>query len=279
MTFARRYNSPRSNVQRRKRNALAKAIAIVAVPASLLAAGAVWVNLVEHEYAYGADLCLENRPLTAHTVLVIDRSDPVSGNEKAFLKSLVAGIKDDLAPNERFSIYAIDNGHVRVPSRLFSLCNPGTAEQANVLAQTPVRVQQTFDEKFARPISRIIDDLRPLGNTDANQSPIMETLLTLSQVKDFGPDMNHRRLILVSDMIQHSDEFSQIRTPVDFEAFRSAHGDLIGRRLENVDVTVHYLLREQRAADGRVIQGPVHLAFWRSYFDAAGANLHIEINR
>lgn len=248
---------------RRPRTDLRRALAIVLVPALLLTAVILW------SLPKGGDvddqLCLKNVPLAAHTVLVIDRSDPITAANKAYLKELVRKLVADLKPRERFSIYAIDSRHGNLAQKLLSGCSPGTGADADIMTATPEYLQRQFEQHVLGPVMRLIDDL---GTENvAPTSPILETLQFLTRLSDFDARVPHRRLVLFSDMLQHST-YSQYRDSLDFGAFRkSRFYDALRADLYGVEVDVHYVPRRTAQA----IQGSEHIRFWQEFFADAGA--------
>ncbi len=261
--------SPERTRRHRKANkvrAWCIGVAIVAVPAVVLVALFMWQRSADDRFALGPDLCGKNNVLQKHTVLLIDRTDAFSVPQKAYVTDLILSIKKSLDTFERFSIYTISDGERNIPSLAFSLCNPGTAADANPWLQTPASAQSLFEQKFAKPLELLVGQLEP--EHSSGRSPIMEAVQYLATISFFDQRVPQRKLIIISDMIQNS-EFSQYAAPVSFEAFR--HSD-VGRRLESnlgsVQVDVHYLPRPtvQR------VQGVVHQNFWKAYFRAGGAS-------
>lgn len=132
--------------------------------------------------------------------LLIDKTDPWDQHTQRRLATLIRALKLRLAPHERLSIYILDETGTYSSSPVFDMCNPGRGEQANDLYQNPGRIQQKFEEKFAAPLDALLETLLHPGT--APRSPIIETIQGL---RGKGAQ---ERLIVVSDMMQNSEELS-----------------------------------------------------------------------
>lgn len=148
-------------------------------------------------------LCRNDREYSS-LKLLIDKTDPWTGHGRVRLAALIRRIKDRLAENERFSIYVLDETGTYTPAPVFDMCNPGRGEQANNFYENPRMVQQKYEDQFAAPLDRILDELLVPGV--ASQSPILETMTGLKSSTG-----RRERLVIVSDMMQNSDILSLYR--------------------------------------------------------------------
>ena len=84
-----------------------------------------------------------------------------------------------------------------------------------------------------------------------------------------------RRLIVVSDMLQNTPEYSHYQNGADFSAWRnSAHGREFPQfSLLGVEVEILYLKRTDDFA--RAAQNRGHVRFWEDYFVELGAFVKI----
>ena len=76
-------------------------------------------------------LCLTEQPLSAHTVLLVDKTDPLTDAQGVMLRRVVNKLKERISQYERFSIYLITNEVSLFSAHLISLCNPGRGDEAN----------------------------------------------------------------------------------------------------------------------------------------------------
>lgn len=235
--------------------------AIVVVPVLVVLFGAVWLKWTTYQYEYDIDLCLKNRPLTGHTILIIDATDEFDKDKINYIEGLIEKIKWNLKPFSKFSIFSIDNKFSGLPRNIFSFCNPGTAETTNILVQAPAHVQRKFEEQFERPLELVKQNLKREKASDA--TPLLEAIRAISELGDFQDDLSERRMIIFSDMLQNSRLLSQYSGDwIDkgAEIISSYPSELRG-----VKVTVHYLLRNP------LLQNDRHREFWQAFFHKRGA--------
>ena len=249
-----------------------KAAAIVAVPLALLGAAYYWLMELKQDYAYGDDLCLLNSPLEAHTILVIDMTDPWTAGQKEFLSVRADQLKRELRAFERFSIYGITDAHITLPQPLMSLCNPGDPQSVNFLVRTPARVQADFEERFRAPLRRLVAGLD--RTRSAKRTPIIETLRALAITDEFDEEIE-RRLVIFSDMLQNTD-YSQINADADLDYFEVFEASGFANDLPDLnDVQVEVLYIPSAKYEKR--QTPEHLQFWKKFFEDSGAKADIEL--
>ena len=121
-------------------------------------------------------------------------------------------------------------------------------------------LQRQFQEQFRAPMLKLADELQ--ATKPGNTSPVFEMLQLVSinsiakQAVD-GP----KRLIIVSDMLHNTPEYSMYRKHEDFKAFQSSdysrrlNTDFAGARVE-----LHYIMNTPHLQTRR------QLLFWEEYF-------------
>lgn len=255
---------------RPKKNLLA--IALLMLSASAIAAGAVAPRFLAPPLADNSTLCPTDRPLSAHTIILVDKTDPLTPAQRDELRRLMEQVRGHLRLYERLSLVPITGVIPERPPYLFSLCNPGDRTSANPLIANPEQRQKRFEESFGRPLQEVLDQL--MKGTSAPHSPIMETIQLVAEQPDFSPAVSERTLIVFSDLLQNMPDYTQYRPFGDFASFAgSAYGKRTLARLAGMRINLVYL--SNRSAPTR--QGPKHLAFWHRWFAAAGANEVSEI--
>jgi hypothetical protein len=106
----------------------------------------------------------------------------------------------------------------------------------------------------------------------ATSSPIMETIAGIAATDLATPAARQapRRLIILSDMLQHSDIASHYRVQPVVEKFKNtANYNRVRVDLTGIDVTIFYIDRARSAG----IAWDEHIKFWEQFFDAQGAVL------
>jgi hypothetical protein len=209
-------------------------------------------------------LCRTDRPLGAHTFILIDSTDRLEPRHRRKLRAVVAQERARLRPYDRLSIATVRPDRPQEPRLLFSLCNPGDGRDANPLFQNTKRAQERFDEAFGAELERAVR--RASGGRAALASPIAAGLRAVAADPDFSDVIRARRLVLISDLLEHDPHgFSLYASGADYGRFRST-----GSRapdLGGVDVRVAMLDRP----DHDVRQAFARERFWTSYLEDSGA--------
>jgi hypothetical protein len=204
----------------------------------------------------------------AHTVILIDKTDPLTKTQVGKLRRLIERTKSEMLMHEKLSIYVLDDRDYSVPAPRFALCNPGTGGNASPIYQNPRLMQIKFEDTFGEPLQNALDGIE-LGETRP-VSPVMEMIASIADLKDFKLSDQRRQLIIFSDMLQNMKGYSHYREQPDFDAFAKtdyARAQLV--EMPGVEVTIYYLKRD----GGRKRQTKPHTQFWNQYFHKMGAKL------
>lgn len=151
-----------------------------------------------------ATLCPTDRPLAGHTVVIVDRTDRWTQAMGSALTQLVENAQRDTDQYEKFSIVSLDAQQSVHP--LFSVCNPGEPTFWSDLYRGRRYTSRDFEQRFVGAAERIVEEVRE--PSEASTSPIVEYVHRWLGSDDFNASVQHRRLILVSDMRQNSPLYS-----------------------------------------------------------------------
>ena len=254
----------------RSRKAQEDRRAILIVAASVIAltgAGAfAWISRTpELEQATG---CPRGQLLPdAHTVVLVDQTDALTPRQIDYAKSLILLEYQRLPTGGRLTVHPIDADPDSV-SRDFSRCRVRRGEEVAGIATNPDLVEAEFRRSVGDALNAYLDGLETQATAEA--SPILETVETVGEARDFGPNVEQRRLVLLSDMAQNSGRVDQYAAPGAYPLDEASRA-LSPRNFEGVEVRVHYLRRPSLQR----LQSPAHERFWRSWFDAAGAEVQL----
>jgi hypothetical protein len=209
--------------------------------------------------------CRTDREDPAHTIVLVDQSDPFNATDLDWVRSLLDGEARGLERYGRLTLVVPNSASPYDPVQVFTGCSPGSAAEANPIFQNPKMIEQAWERKFHEPLMTRADEA--LADTVAPSSPLMEAMYTLADRPDFQDHVPARRLILVSDLMQHSPGFSMYKNGADEDAW--AASDIADMRagLDSVQVVARIVPRQQYALP----LGDVK-AFWRDWFEAAGAD-------
>jgi len=212
-------------------------------------------------------LCpVEGAPSARVTVVLVDRTDPLTVVQQQHAMGLLSEYVTQSAPAERIVIYAIDAKREIELSPLVK-CNPNKAE-VSVFDQFSDKdfEAKRHKEQFVDPLLTTMQRLLPTQETTQTDSPIMEMIQAVA-VRDLG-GARSSRLVVLSDLMQHSQRFSLYRDPADPRRFLNSDAfKVLGAELNRTDVTLLLVGRTQ----GRSKQPPGIEELWQSYFSAQNA--------
>lgn len=205
-----------------------------------------------------ASLCPET--IQRHTILLIDKSDAPTRSQSWQIGAIIEALKNDLQPLEKFTITSLSERQGDIDT-LFSKCNPGTGKQANALYQNPVMIQKKFDEKFGLQLREVEESIKHHG--EAKNSYILEALQVIANMIDFDSNVMQKRLIIISDMMQHSGWLSHYHALPDYNEFiQTTAGKGLQADMTDVMVKIYYIVRRpvEPSWQNR------HILFWKDYF-------------
>jgi hypothetical protein len=212
-------------------------------------------------------LCPAGGP-SGHIVLLVDKTDPLTFIQaNAFHTFLENLITHDVPVGNLLSVFALGDDYSATAKPLFELCNPGSEQGQSEFTHTLSFLKKQFERQFRDPMLLLESELR--AKQSAKQSPIFE-MLQLVSINGFqkqnvkGP----RRLIIVSDMLHNTPQYSMYQGNMSFEEFRKTdYGRKLYTDLKGVQVEVIYLVNTPHLQTRR------HIKFWEDFFEASGAQL------
>jgi hypothetical protein len=253
---------PRSLAGRRLRAGLLGGLAL------LFAGGAGYVAMVSRPAPLDAvTLCPLDRRLETSVTIIVDTTDPLTRLQASRLAAAVRDAREALPIHAKLTLLVLDAANPFDPHEILSLCNPGSVRDLNPFTQTASRVARRWRESFEAPIDAAVEALTRAPT--APRSPIIETIAAATARPDFDSRIPRRRLLVVSDLLQHEPGgYSHYTGDVRWQRFASsrlaasAWADLAG-----VEVEIEYLRRPESAR----LQSDAHRAFWRDWFLRSGA--------
>lgn len=209
-------------------------------------------------------LCHAGGPVGVTTIL-LDLTDPLSSTQQARLRTIISN-EIDASDMDTMIALGIVSEFPKRWGALFAKCKPSTGEEANALYENPTLITAQYQREFLEPINEKIEST--LSSKVENQSPIMEALQALiANTPDFSSAKGQRKIIIVSDMLQHSDNLSFYRQQ-GWEYFASRSGE--GRLAGNLSNVVIEIIRIPRAGENTPSKDIVE-GFWTRYFDRQGS--------
>jgi hypothetical protein len=210
-----------------------------------------------------ATLC----PVTGATgtlAVLLDLTDPISRTQvialRAFLDERVAE-----SPRGTLISVGIVNDQPEDWGAAIALCRPMAGDEAGELMRNPGQVDQRYREAFLAPLQAQIEAM--LAVQTAAASPIMEALQALiaSSAAMSVASAAPREIVLVSDLLQHSDVLSFYRGH-DWDSFRAGpHYGRLARNLDGATVTIVKVPRVEPRIDIAAVDD-----FWVRYLESQG---------
>ncbi len=197
----------------------------------------------------------------AHTVVLIDQSDPFSRTDTDWTWNLVMDEARALPKHGRLTVFPIET---ETPGDLvasFGRCSPGSPANANPLYENPGDIRREWERDFEGDLRLTLENL--MLQTSAPTSPLMEQIEGIIARYDFSSRNEGRRLIIISDLMQRSSYYSFYESGADWERFAATDPSV--PNLRGVEVAVFVARRNSGLSEAELI------GFWKKYFEAAGA--------
>lgn len=208
-------------------------------------------------------LCRLDAPLAAHTIVLVDATDRLEPRHRRKLRAVVAQERSRLAQYERLSVMKLNPRRPQEPQLLFSRCLPRAPTEANPLFENTRLAQQTWERDFQGALDLATRSAQ--AGAGARASPILASLRAVAADAEFGAEIPQRRLVLVSDLLEHEPgSFSLYDGDVDYSAWRTSAAP---PDFSNVELRIVPLDRPEHG----VAQASALRAFWPEFLRETGA--------
>lgn len=208
-------------------------------------------------------MCRTDAPLAAHTIVLVDSTDRLEPRHRRKLRAVLAQERARLSQYDRLTIMRLNVRRPQEPSVLFSRCLPRPPEETNPLFENARMTQARWDEDFAAVLDRALRSASAGGPQRA--SPIIASLRAIAADPDFDANIPRRRLVLISDLLEHDPQgFSLYVSNADYALWRqqTPQGAPDFARVELRVVPIDRPDQSQR-------QVAALEAFWPAFFDAS----------
>lgn len=170
-----------------------------------------------------ADLCPASGPV-AVTAFLFDITDPISEITKSDLMNTFDEIVASTPKGGLVEVYVLteDEGQPRLT---FHKCNPGDGGDDSVLTSNPKKLRARWEESFDRPLKEVGQSVG--ADEKAARSPIMAGIqkIVISGLSSPAMRTVPRKIVVASDMIEHTDAFSNYRDGVDYSRFEASRAN------------------------------------------------------
>lgn len=196
------------------------------------------------------------------TVVLVDTSDDLPSPARREARTIIDDLIIALPAYYRLDIRVLDIAAAKSRS-LFSKCNPGDGTGLSEWTSNPRVARLKWLESFRKPANDAID--HSLASQKAESSPIMAAIqdIALERFTGAAADRAQKRLVVISDMLEYTREYSQYPRAGDlsYERFRQSPVYLRFRTdLHGARVTINYVQRIQPKIDNTK-----HAEFWHRW--------------
>lgn len=203
----------------------------------------------------------------ALTVILIDQTDSLNIIQQQAIRVRLKEIQMQTPRYGGIMLFLIGDTNRDLLRPIEYICNPGAVTDASPLYQNIHIIEQRW-QIFAKRLEQIFNNFIQI--TAKTHSPIIENIQSIALTNFVTTKLNiPKRLILVSDLLQHSQELSFYQRIPNFshinsELFHKLHSPLTG-----VEIEILYLRRSTKQA----IQSKDLIKFWQQYLESNGGSL------
>ncbi len=260
----------RKRKQATQRKNLLGLLLILVVLVALAVLAMFRYQLQSQQLTYNPDtLCPIGVASPKYVALVFDKSDSYNKVQQQFLNRFLSEFKARLQAGTRISVYVIDANGDKAIAPDFIVCAPRTGADANAFYENPTLIRQRWLQKFEQPLDQAIAGFMQPSN--AKSSPIMEIFQTIAlSAFPIGNRSAEKQIILISDMLQHTPEWSHYRGQTNFSSLqKSSYYQRINTDLQNAEVNILYV----RRAGQEKLQNKRHAFFWADFIQSIGGRV------
>jgi len=241
-------------------------ILVILLVLAAVGAGLLFFLKVKDIHRIDAEtLCPAATGPTGFVVVLLDLTDTLPPSQAARLSQELEREFQRAGTGTMISVGVVSEDPVNWGAKI-SLCKPLQGNEANELYQNPALIEERYNKGFRSRIEATVQSM--LKSETESRSPIMEGLqAVLSGTPGFAASDAPKRIIVVSDLLQHSDAVSFYRGQYWDHFASSPQYSRLSRNLGDVDV---FILRLPRP-DARISDRAAVDDFWVRYFDRQGA--------
>jgi len=264
---------PRKKLAKKQGNApqiMAAAVMLIFIAVVIFALGYYALNQPEENDEL---FCPAQGPKD-HLVLLVDKSEKLNFTQRSAITTRYeALLKQELSEGDMLSVFAMGANVQENATPLFQRCHPGDTRGKSELTDNLARIEKRYRQEFLDPALSILT--KQSLTVESESSPIIETLqiVSINSFQRFN-STGQKRLVLVSDMIQHTDGYSMYRDKQpEFPRFKDTpFGKKSSVNLQGVMVELNYVFNYPNLQTRR------NSLFWEHLIDESGGSL-VKINK
>ena len=230
----------------------------------------VWKSLADKPEPLDARMCpdVKDGGPKGHIVLLVDKTDPLSFTQRqAFQVYLEKLVKEKTPTGYLLSLFLLGEDFKETATPILELCNPGSEKEKNKYTENVDRLRKKYEEDFVKEVLKQSDAM--VTQTSAKWSPIFE-MLQLVSINGFGKNgvRNNKRLIVISDMLHNTQQFTMYKGKFDYPDFASTdYAQRTQLDFDGAKVELYYLMNTPQLQTKRLED------FWEQYFAKAKAKV------
>lgn len=204
------------------------------------------------------------------TAVLVDMTDALNPTQAAALRNTLLKIRDGTPKFGRLEIYTLAPVAKATLEPVFAACSPGSGKDVDSsLYGNPQLADQLWRKHFGDRMGEVITEIQRLPPQET--SPILEGVKSVS-VTAFGSDLAReakgKKLVLISDLIEHGPEFSMYQGAPDIARFRESQTFAKTRPgLRGAEVELVVIERQTR----NNVQNARWRHFWVGYFESVNS--------
>lgn len=209
--------------------------------------------------------CRVDKQFPRDTVILMDATEALSESQVEGVINYLEDLVTDSIKYERFTLYFLNDDPETFKPQL-TVCNPGDGQALDPNTNNLKKLLKTWERSFKYPIIKSAQGLATVAPSD--YSPIMEMLKFVALRTTSKSSALDKRIIIVSDMVEHTTAYSQYRNPkANFMLFKDTpYFREMRPRLNDVNVHLLYVERSRLA----YVQGREHVElFWKPFIESS----------
>lgn len=204
----------------------------------------------------------------SQALILVDTSDSIADLTRNEIKQRLRDVAASTPVGGRITIRTL-RPDMKRSDQIFDLCNPGDGSELNDITGNPERARKRWNEGFEGPLSDALE--RATGDQQSNTSPIMAAIqqYAVDRLVSKSGQETPTSVILVSDMFEHTADFSMYRQGADFAAFASSSAAAkYDTNLQGADVELWLIARTKAPADPDAL-----VNFWEQWISRANGSI------
>ena len=197
------------------------------------------------------------------TAILVDATDKLTPVQIRYLENRITQILKSSLQYQRYEIYFLDS-KLEALEPVIAICNPGDGADKSELTSNIRRIKEKWESEFYNSITEIFTSLKSVPEADS--SPIIESMKSLSVNAFVGKEAMSKELIVISDLLQFSPLLSHYNQSYSSDLSMNRRMSTQLPYLDGVEVTFFYISRPTAIE----FQTNKHVVFWEKLVNQSG---------